>query len=544
MGKFYAISVYALVFFGSIILAYPQQNAKMTPDGVGYLEHLPSDYTTNTSRQYPVIIFLHGAGEVGNGSPSDLNKLKIYGPPKLIDQGHPMCFTVNGVEECFIVISPQLRPDAGGWWPSILTGFFDYILNGSQNYRIDRNRVYLTGLSLGGEGVYIGLGETPDVFAAASVIAGFNNGNGCTISARKIPVWGFHGLLDTTVPYTAGLTEFSRIGWCTTPVPTAELKWTSYVGIGHNSWDNAYTADHSIQTPNLYEWFLSKSKGSVNSSPIANAGIDRAIMLPTNTLTLAGSGTDPDGTISSYQWTKVSGPAATLTNVNTATLSLSNLLTGSYVFRLTVADNLLVTAFDDVIVTVNTANQLPVPNAGVDRIITLPASTLTITGSATDPDGTIASYLWTKVSGPTATLTNANTATLSLSSLLAGSYTFRLTVTDNQSASASDDVIVTVNRPPVPNAGTDRIITLPTNSLTLTGSATDPDGTIASYLWTKVSGPAATLTNANTTTLDLSNLLAGTYTFRLIVTDNLSVSVSDDVIVTVNQPPVPNAGTD
>ncbi|MCE9670904.1 discoidin domain-containing protein [Myxococcus stipitatus] len=89
------------------------------------------------------------------------------------------------------------------------------------------------------------------------------------------------------------------------------------------------------------------------------------------------------------------------------------------------------------------ANQPPVANAGADQSITLPTSSLTLAGSATDADGTITSYAWTQVSGPTATLSNASTATLSVSGLVAGTFVFRLTVTDDDGATHSDDVTVT-----------------------------------------------------------------------------------------------------
>src|SRR4029077_19224722 len=129
-------------------------------------------------------------------------------------------------------------------------------------------------------------------------------------------------------------------------------------------------------------------------------------------------------------------------------------------------------------------------------------NSVVLNGSGTDSDGSIAGYVWTKTSGGAAALTNANTANLTASGLVAGTYVFRLTVTDNQGAQGSDDVTVTVNPAtnvaPVANAGTDKTITLPANSVVLNGSGTDSDGSIAGYVWTKTSGGAATLTNANT----------------------------------------------
>jgi hypothetical protein len=282
------------------------------------------------------------------------------------------------------------------------------------------------------------------------------------------------------------------------------------------------------------------------AAPVANAGADKSITLPTNTLTLVGTATDADGTVVAYAWTKLSGGAATLTNANTSAVALSGLTAGPYVFRLTVRDNANYTDTNDVSVTVNAASSAPVApvaNAGADKSITLPTSTLSLSGSGTDADGTIASYSWTKLSGGSATLSNANTNTVSLSGLTAGPYVFRLTVTDNANYTDIDDVGVTVNAAPaapvapIANAGADKTITLPTSTLSLSGSGTDADGTIASYSWTKLSGGPATLSNANTNTVSLSGLAAGSYVFRLTVTDNANYTDNDDVGVTVNSAP-------
>jgi hypothetical protein len=296
-----------------------------------------------------------------------------------------------------------------------------------------------------------------------------------------------------------------------------------------------------------------------NQPPTANAGNNVTLTLPTNSTTLTGSGTDPDGTIASYAWTRVSGPTTfTLGTANAATTALSNLVAGTYVFRLTVTDNSGATGTDDVTVTVNAAaNQPPTANAGNDITLTLPTNSTTLTGSGSDPGGTIASYAWTRVSGPTTfTLGTANAATTALNNLVAGTYVFRLTVTDNGGATGTDDITVTVNaaanQPPTANAGNDITLTLPTNSTTLTGSGTDPGGTIAGYAWVRVSGPTTfTLGTANAATTTLTNLVQGTYVFRLTVTDNGGATGTDNVTVTVNpvatpgnQSPTANAGND
>lgn len=290
---------------------------------------------------------------------------------------------------------------------------------------------------------------------------------------------------------------------------------------------------------------------AANQAPVASAGVDKSIQLPANSTTLTGSGSDSDGSVSTYLWTKQTGPAATLTNAGTNILSLTALVQGTYTFRLTVTDNSGAIGSDEMVLTVQAANLAPVANAGSQINLTLPANSTTLTGIGTDADGSIATYLWEKLSGPTGTFTGTNQAILTLSNLIAGTYTFRLTVTDNQGAIGTSQVSVivipaSVNQSPLVNAGADVTLTLPTNSTSRTGVASDPDGNIASYLWEKIIGPAATLGGTTTATLALTNLVAGTYTFRLTVTDNIGATASNEVIVTVtasNQNPIVSAGS-
>ena len=263
-----------------------------------------------------------------------------------------------------------------------------------------------------------------------------------------------------------------------------------------------------------------------NIPPTANAGTDQSITLPTSTVTLSGSGTDPDGTISAYNWTKISGPASgTITSASSASTTVTALAQGVYKFQLKVTDNNGATGLDTVQITVNAANIPPTANAGIDQTITLPTSTVTLSGSGTDPDGTISAYNWTKISGPASgTITNATSASTTVTALVQGVYKFQLKVTDNKGATGLDTVQITVNAaniPPTANAGNDQTITLPTSTVTLSGSGTDPDGTISAYNWTKISGPASgTITNANSASTTVTALVQGVYKFQLKVTDN------------------------
>ncbi len=276
------------------------------------------------------------------------------------------------------------------------------------------------------------------------------------------------------------------------------------------------------------------------NAPVANAGVDKTVALPANSVTLNGSGHDPENSIYAYLWTQLSGPSnATRAGESATTFTASNLIEGTYVFRLRIYSDSGLVGADDAIVTVTGAAGVPVASAGADKAIALPTSSVVINGSGTDAGGSISAYAWTQVSGPgTAGLVGQASANLTASSLIQGTYIFRLTVTDNSGLSASDEMAVVVSTgssAPVANAGADKAVTLPTSSVAITGSGTDSGGSIASYAWTQVSGPnTAVFSGGSTANLTASGLVQGSYVFRLTVTDNSGFTASDDVIVTVN----------
>ena len=189
-------------------------------------------------------------------------------------------------------------------------------------------------------------------------------------------------------------------------------------------------------------------------------------------------------------------------------------------------------------------NQPPIARAGNDTAIILPIDSVTLNGSAsTDPDGTITSYKWTKVSGPVSSnIGNPDSSKTLVKSLVKGVYKFELTVTDNGGLSAKDTMQVTVNdqsqtnQPPLANAGTDQTIVLPTNNVTIDGSgSSDPDNNITSYAWTKISGPSSfNITNTNAVKTQVTNLERGVYQFELKVTDAGGLFSKDTVQITVN----------
>ena len=176
---------------------------------------------------------------------------------------------------------------------------------------------------------------------------------------------------------------------------------------------------------------------------MAYAGINQNIMLPANSVTLSGSGTDADGTIVSYSWTKLSGPAAIIVSPSSAATSITGLVMGVYTFQLEVTDNNGAKGTDIITITVSgAANTPPVAFAGADRTITLPHLNVILDGTGSfDPDGTIVSYSWAKISGPgPTTVVNATSDRATILTVYQGVYEFELTVTDNNGAVATDRI--------------------------------------------------------------------------------------------------------
>jgi hypothetical protein len=532
----YLLTVLATILFTNVSA---QQTAKTTSTGIEYLQYLPDGYSSN-SNKYPVVISLHGIGERG----SDVNTVAKVSLAKYIKYGQ---------KYPFIVISPQLKSSYGSWPPDYVMQVVNHV---KKTLRIDERRVYLTGLSLGGYGVWKTAGAYPEVFAAILPICagGGALSQACDIAEENVGVWGFHGDADKVVSYTVTTKMVAAINNCS-PKPSPLAKVTIFPGKGHVIWDQVYKQTTALT------WLTSFINGSTapssgettTTSFTVSAGSDKSVTLPTDYASMQGSASGT--TVSSYAWSKISGASCSMSGTTSSKLTASNLASGTYTFRLTVKDTKGVSKYDDVKVTVSssstTTNKLPVVSAGSDK--TISQNYLTLVGSASDPDGYIASYQWTKVSGPSATLSNATTSKLFASKLTSGTYYFRLTVKDNKGATKYDDVKLVVNYStasigtssgsasatsvanlsPSVSAGSDKVITLPRNYLTLVGTASDPDGSIVSYNWTKLSGGYLVMENENTSKLWTNKLVAGTYNFRLTVRDNDGAVKSDDVKLTV-----------
>ena len=300
---------------------------------------------------------------------------------------------------------------------------------------------------------------------------------------------------------------------------------------------------------------LIKSGNIVNASPTAHAGTDTSVTLPTNSVSVSGSGSDQDGSIAKYLWTKISGPSSCkITDSTSASTTVNGLIQGIYTFELTVTDDKGATGKDTVQVKVNAADNIaPTANAGKDQTITLPANSVSLSGSGSDSDGSISKYLWRKISGGSAVISDSTSASTTVNGLIQGIYTFELTVTDDKGATGKDTVQVKVNAAdniaPTANAGKDQTITLPANSVSVSGSGSDQDGSIAKYLWTKISGPSSCkITDSTSASTTVNGLIQGIYTFELTVTDDKGATGKDTVQAKVNAAdniaPTANAGKD
>ena len=152
-------------------------NAQMTPKYVtttansgGYYEYLPTSYWNGANQSYPLLIFLQGIGEMGDGSPSQLSRMAWVGLPGVINGGRfPSSFTVNGQTFSYIVLAPQFKN-----WPSP-SDVNDIINYAIQNYRVDQSRIYVTGLSMGGGVTWQYAGTYANRVAAILPICGAAN---------------------------------------------------------------------------------------------------------------------------------------------------------------------------------------------------------------------------------------------------------------------------------------------------------------------------------------------------------------------------------
>ena len=201
---------------------------------IDYLLHLPAGYEEDPQKKWPLVLFLHGAGERG----SRVEAVKANGPPRMIEQGHDFPA---------IVVSPQCPADS--WWTDHLLPLKALLDQVAADHRVDPERIYITGLSMGGYGALALAADDPERFAGVVAICG----GGSPVIARRLrakPVWLFHGDADRIVPVSQ---TRDMAAWLER-AGNERLKVTIYEGVDHDSWTPAY-ADAE-----MWEWLFSQKR--------------------------------------------------------------------------------------------------------------------------------------------------------------------------------------------------------------------------------------------------------------------------------------------
>ena len=200
-----------------------------------YLFFLPEGYDDDQKSKWPLILFLHGIGERGN----DLELVKIHGIPKIVETEKKFPF---------IALSPQCPADYVWKDEAMQEAVLDLLLKILKNYRVDNNRVYVTGLSVGGYGTWALAAKNPDLFAAAVPICG--GGEPSTARVLKdMPIWVFHGARDEVV-----LPEESEKMVRALQRVNGKVRYTLYPHAYHDSWTETYA------NPELYDWLLTHKR--------------------------------------------------------------------------------------------------------------------------------------------------------------------------------------------------------------------------------------------------------------------------------------------
>jgi len=203
-----------------------------------YLLSLPKEYDNRQRAKWPLILFLHGMGERGD----DLELVKKHGIPKILEEREDFPY---------IVISPQCPLHS--MWTMELDALHGLVLNAMKTYKVDKSRIYLTGLSMGGYGAWHLAEAYPRLFAAVVPICGGALpmiGFPERIKVLKnVPIWAFHGAKDNVVPV-----ERSQELVDVLKKNDGNVRFTIYPDAGHDSWTETY------DNPELYEWLLKQKR--------------------------------------------------------------------------------------------------------------------------------------------------------------------------------------------------------------------------------------------------------------------------------------------
>jgi len=195
-----------------------------------YIAYLPDDISDNPA----MLIQLHGVGERGNGG-SDVEKVLVHGFPKIVND--------NNLKDC-ILIMPQCPCDT--FWAARIESLKKFIDEMTEAFSVDKDRVYLCGLSMGGFGTWYTAMAYPKLFAAVVPCCG--GGMAWNAASLKMPIWAFHGLDDKVVSPNQTIEMIEKL-----KNVNPDLKYTLYEKVGHNSWEYAFSEE-------TLNWILSHKK--------------------------------------------------------------------------------------------------------------------------------------------------------------------------------------------------------------------------------------------------------------------------------------------
>lgn len=198
-----------------------------------YYLYFPPAYEQSSDAKFPLLLFLHGGGESGGA----LDLLNKNGPPKLLAEGK---------EFPFLILAPQ-NPYKQKWWN--VRAVMKLLESVTEEHRVDMDRLYLTGLSRGGNACWEIATQYPETFAAMAVVCGMTPLPYAHWVDKSMPIRVFHGTEDPVIPFSESeemVRKLQEMGY--------DVQLTAYKGVGHNSWEKAYLEE------DLYTWFLEHSK--------------------------------------------------------------------------------------------------------------------------------------------------------------------------------------------------------------------------------------------------------------------------------------------
>jgi hypothetical protein len=264
-----------------------------SPNTNGFYEYLPREYSQDSTKTFPLIIFMHGAGQLGNGTTQLPLLLQTPIPGLIAKGGFPDSFVVNGKAYEFIVISPQFA-----YWPN--GGDVSSVIQYAEaHYRVDTGRIYLTGLSMGGD-VTWEFASYPQWAGLVAAIVPISSdsislGGAEAMAAENLPIFATHNKDDPLYPCADDIYNVDLVNSVTPHInPTAQFRM--FYNSGHDAWDSTYNPNSKLyEGLNIYQWMLLYTRDPGGNTPPPPAPPTITSFTPTSgglgqTVSISGSG--------------------------------------------------------------------------------------------------------------------------------------------------------------------------------------------------------------------------------------------------------------